>query len=100
MNVELTRAVGANAVKAYEAASGKKPARQPDTKASLGVEREKVEISDSSASAKKVLDRIRVLPDVRIDLVSEIRARIKKNDYPLDNRLMQAAEKMLSGGVV
>jgi anti-sigma28 factor (negative regulator of flagellin synthesis) len=61
---------------------------------------EKVELSAASNDAQTVLDAIRALPEVRIDMVEKIKERIKNNDYPLESRLHDTVEKMVNAKVL
>ncbi len=98
MNIDLTNAIRQNSIKAYGSSVSSKGKQSKDA-TKTGVPKEKVEISDSSASVRKVLDTIKELPDVRIEKVEEIRQRIKNNDYPLENNLLRAVDKMVENKI-
>lgn len=56
---------------------------------------EQVELSGKSEELQGLRDFVRRLPSVRIDRVEEIREQIKANNYPLENRLLKAVDKMV-----
>lgn len=78
--------------------SQKGKAKEGIKKSSAFVPREeKVEISNrdqkDETSALKAL--IANTPDVRIQLVEDIKAKIKTNDYPIEGRLDETIRKMI-----
>jgi anti-sigma28 factor (negative regulator of flagellin synthesis) len=85
---------------AYKARASRKQGAPHNLDRTQGPDKETVEISQSSFDRQKVMDRIRVLPDVRINKVEEIREQIKHNNYPIENRLYQALEKMVDGRIL
>ncbi|MBD3390705.1 MAG: hypothetical protein GF418_01645 [Chitinivibrionales bacterium] len=61
---------------------------------------ELVEISQTSSELKSVKDAVDALPDVRLDKVEEIRAKIKINDYPIENNLDAALKEIWQANLV
>ncbi len=49
---------------------------------------ELVQISESSRESMKISEAVAKLPEVRISKVEEIKARIRNNDYPITNELL------------
>lgn len=94
MNIDITNAIRLNSLKAYGSSVSPK-GKEPKETTKQGIQGEKVEISDSSFGMRKVLDKVNSLPDVRIEKVEQIKQRIKNNDYPLENNLYRAVEKMV-----
>ncbi|MBD3322773.1 MAG: hypothetical protein GF350_16855, partial [Chitinivibrionales bacterium] len=62
--------------------------------------RESVSISESSLNLQKMWDKINMLPDTRIPKVQEIKQEIKNNNYPIENRLYKAMEKLIKGYII
>jgi anti-sigma28 factor (negative regulator of flagellin synthesis) len=56
-----------------------------------------VNFSDLSKSMQAVKDQIQKLPEIRIQMVEEIKAKIANNDYPVENRMMHALDKLIDG---
>lgn len=81
-----------------EAANGKsKPAKPlvgPTPAASANVS-----ISNTAREAQMVRDAIAQMPAVRIRMVEEIKARIQNNDYPIEQRNDDTAEKLIVSGI-
>jgi len=61
---------------------------------------EKVEISEQSSEIQKLMSIVEEIADVRLDIVKEIKARIKTNDYPLENNLDEALKKMIQENLI
>jgi len=81
-------------------AQGARKGAKPGENRPVAQSAEKVEISDTSKTLQVVKEAIDRLPDVRIQRVMEIKERIKKNDYPLENRLARALDLMAEAKVV
>ncbi|MBD3344226.1 MAG: hypothetical protein GF401_04090 [Chitinivibrionales bacterium] len=62
--------------------------------------KESVHISESSLNLQKIWDKIKVLPEVRIEKVEEIKKEIRNNNYPIENHLYKAMEKMIKGYII
>ena len=84
---------GAGAVNLPSQGSSKKVAGNQDKP--LYSPGEQVELSGTSGELQGLRDFVRRLPSVRIDRVEEIREQIKANNYPLENRLTKAVDKMV-----
>ena len=59
-----------------------------------------VQISSASRDAQTVRDQIAKLPEVRIKLVDEIKQKIQRNDYPMENNLVHAYDKLFADGIL
>jgi flagellar biosynthesis anti-sigma factor FlgM len=57
-------------------------------------EADKLEVSDSAALFAKALAEAQALPEVRADLVSEVKTAINSGTYVIDSRVI--AERILS----
>jgi anti-sigma28 factor (negative regulator of flagellin synthesis) len=86
--------------RAYEVAAPKKAKAADSSASSLEAKKETVELSDSSVSVQKVMDKINSLPDVRIEVVESIKQRIRQNDYPLENKLLDALDRMAKNDIL
>ncbi len=64
------------------------------------VKKEKVEISKFSSQLHKLKSIVDNTPEVRLEVVKEIIARIKVNDYPIENNLDEALKKMIKSRVL
>jgi anti-sigma28 factor (negative regulator of flagellin synthesis) len=85
-------------VQAYESPPAKNAAKPAPRVSGSG--KEAVELSASSVSLQKIRDKIDALPEVRIQLVEDIKEKIRNNDYPLDNYLQGALDKMIDNGIL
>lgn len=70
------------------------PAQQTNNKG------ERVEISNESSQLQQVKEAVDVTPEVRIEIVEKIKARIKANDYPIENNLNEVVKKMLQSKIL
>lgn len=96
MNIErITSAYGA---KPYQSSS--KSNRKEAPEKSAAVPKEQVELSDVSQSIRAVTDAMLDLPDVRLEVVEQIRTKIKYNGYPIESNLYKAIEKMVDDKVI
>jgi anti-sigma28 factor (negative regulator of flagellin synthesis) len=96
MNIErINSAYGA---KPYQSSS--KSSRKEAPEKSAAVPKEQVELSDVSQSIRAVTDAILDLPDVRLEVVEQIRTKIKYNGYPIESNLYKAIEKMVDDKVI
>ena len=76
--------------------SGKKEAPEK----SAAVPKEQVEFSDISHNLQTINDTIDAFPDVRLEVVEEIRNKIKYNGYPLESNLYKAIETLVSDKII
>jgi anti-sigma28 factor (negative regulator of flagellin synthesis) len=96
MNIErITSAYGA---KPYQSSS--KSGRKEAPEKSAAVPKEQVELSDVSQNIRAVTDTIADLPDIRLEVVEQIRTKIKYNGYPIESSLYKAIEKMVNDKVI
>ena len=61
---------------------------------------EKVELSNTSVIFSRLKEKIDAIPEVRIQMVEEIKQRIKNNEYPFTNNLFKALDKMMEANLV
>ena len=61
---------------------------------------EQVEISARSEQLQRLQRRIEEIPDVRLEVVTQIKSRIKMNDYPLENNLDETVKKLIESDLV
>ncbi len=78
------------------AKSGKKAAPEK----SAAVQSEQVEFSDTSLNLQRITEVVNATPEVRIEMVEEIKTKIKHNGYPLESNLYKAVEKLLNDKVI
>jgi anti-sigma28 factor (negative regulator of flagellin synthesis) len=96
MNIErISSAYGA---KPYQGSS--KSSRKEAPEKSAAVPKEQVELSDTSQNIRSLSDTISILPDVRLEVVEQIRTKIKYNGYPLESNLYKAIEKLVDDKVI
>jgi anti-sigma28 factor (negative regulator of flagellin synthesis) len=86
-------------VQAYEP-STKGDAKKATPPKATAVKHEQVELSDASLTMKKLRDVIDAIPDVRIQLVEDIKQKIKYNGYPIETAMYKAVEKLISNNVI
>ena len=70
------------------------PASNTDARA------EKVDISNSSSQLQKLKAVVDSTPEIRLEVVQKIKARIKMNDYPIENNLDDLMKKMLENNIL
>jgi anti-sigma28 factor (negative regulator of flagellin synthesis) len=96
MNIErINSAYGA---KPYQSSS--KSGRKEAPEKSAAVPKEQVEFSDVSQNIRAVTDTISDLPEVRLELVEQIKTKIKYNGYPIESSLYKAIEKLVDDKVI
>jgi len=97
MNIQsVSQAYGAQLYSPV-AKSGKKTAAPEQ---SAAAQNEQVEISEESLSLQKVKDKLAEVPEIRIELVEQIKTKIKLNGYPIESNLYKAVEKMVDHSVL
>ena len=66
--------------------------------------REKVEISEKSSTRETEFQMIKAAvdstPEVRIEVVENIKARIKSNDYPIKNKLDEITKRLIQSQIL
>ncbi len=94
-------------IKSVSAAYGAKPlestaksGRKAAPEKLAAVPSEQVEFSETSQSLQKLTEVVNSIPDVRIELVEEIRTKIKHNGYPLESKLYKAVEKLVEEKII
>jgi anti-sigma28 factor (negative regulator of flagellin synthesis) len=96
MNIERINA--AYGAKPYQSSS--KSNRKEAPEKSAAVPKEQVELSDLSKNIRTVTDAISDLPDIRIEIVEQIKTKIKYNGYPIESNMYKAIEKMVNDKVI
>jgi anti-sigma28 factor (negative regulator of flagellin synthesis) len=96
MNIERINA--AYGAKPYQSSS--KSGRKEAPEKSAAVPKEQIELSDVAQSIRSVTDAISNLPDVRLEVVEQIRTKIKYNGYPIESSLYKAIEKLVDDKVI
>lgn len=96
MNIE--RILSAYGAEPYQRSS--KSGRKEAPEKSAAVPKEQVELSDASQNIRSVVDVISDLPDVRLEVVEQIKTKIKYNGYPIESSLYKAIEKMVDDQVI
>lgn len=96
-NVSIS-AYGAQSLPPAVKTSGKTD--PPPQQQILGSNTEKVELSDASVTISRLREKIDAIPEVRIQMVEEIKLKIKQNDYPYTTNLYKAIDKMLESKIL
>jgi len=65
-----------------------------------GLKSEKVEISNQSSQLQNLKTIVAHTDDIRLSVVKIIKARIKSNDYPIENNLDEMVKKMIQNNVL
>lgn len=61
---------------------------------------EKVEISPESSEMQTVKSALDEISDIRLEVVKKIQARIKNNDYPIENNLNAVLKEMIQSHIL
>lgn len=88
----------ANAAHLY-GVNSKRTRHQETKKSAFAPREERVEISTEAKNEDRVFQAVEESPDVRIELVAELQAKIKSNDYPIENNLDEAIRKMIQNDI-
>ena len=95
------QAVHAAYGKSYEA---KKSGKKSVPSLSNNIKSERVEISNNAGKSASEIQMVKAVVDeiseIRLDVVKEIKARIKANDYPLENHLDEMVKKMIQSNIL
>ena len=98
MDIQAINAAYGRAYDAKKSGNKSVPALSGDKKS------EKVEISDKTPKKASELQMVKAvvdeIPEIRLDVVKEIKARIKINDYPIENRLDEMLKKMMQSNIL
>ncbi|MFP4416500.1 MAG: flagellar biosynthesis anti-sigma factor FlgM [Chitinivibrionales bacterium] len=99
--MDIKSIIGAYQAKTYGLDGGGKADRKKPLSADKSAESsERVEISARSAALQNARAQIDALPEVRLEVVEEIRKRIEINDYPLENNMDEALKNMIEKHIV
>jgi flagellar biosynthesis anti-sigma factor FlgM len=96
MNID--RIYSAYGAKPYQNSS--KSSRKEAPEKSAAVPKEQVELSDTSKTIQSISDTISELPEVRLEMVEQIKTKIKYNGYPLESNLYKAIEKLVDDKLI
>ena len=95
------QAVNAAYGKSYDA---KRPGKKSVHPLSNDIKSEKVDISNKSSKKSLEIEMVKAVVDeiseIRLDVVKEIKARIKANDYPIENHLDEMVKKMIQNNIL
>ena len=98
MGINIQAATAAYGAKIYTNSNKTKKESVQTTERSQVTE--KVEISDESSTLAKVKAEVDKTPEIRLDLVKEIQARIKSNDYPIENNLDEITDRLIQSKIL
>ena len=95
------QAVNAAYGKSYDS---KKPGKKSVHALSNNVKSEKVDISNKSSKKSSEIEMVKAVVDeiseIRLEVVKKIKARIKTNDYPIENNLDEMVKKMIQNNIL
>lgn len=93
----LISAYGAESVNpAQRPGNGRKSVGETATRPSTSAGEARVELSRVSSEMRLVRDELAKASEIRLPLVEELRRKIANNDYPIENKLDQIAERLIS----
>jgi anti-sigma28 factor (negative regulator of flagellin synthesis) len=96
MNISrISTAYGAKPIQ-----SSLKSSRKEAPDKSAAVPKEQVVLSDTSKTVQLISDTISDLPEVRLELVEQIKTKIKYNGYPLESNLYKAIENLVEKKII
>jgi flagellar biosynthesis anti-sigma factor FlgM len=87
-------------VQSYKPAVAKNAAKEPTPPKPSAASSEQVELSDASVNLNKLRDIVDATPDIRLQVVEEIKQKIKYNGYPIESSLYKAVEKLIADKIV
>ncbi len=93
MNIQAINAVYGNTY-------GAKKSENKSVPADKVIKTEKVEISNQSSHLQTIKAVLDEMDDVRLDMVKKIKARIKNNDYPIENNLNEVLKEMIQSNIL
>jgi anti-sigma28 factor (negative regulator of flagellin synthesis) len=97
--MNISKALSAYGATPFES-TGKTSKKQAPEKTAALVPKEQVEFSDESQSIQKLREAVDSSPEIRIQLVEDLKEKIKLNGYPIETKLYKALEKMIDTNVV
>ncbi len=98
--MDIKSITGAYRAKMYGMEKGSKLEKKTPLSENAANSGERVEISTQSTQLQNTRARIDALPEVRLEVVEEIKKRIEANDYPLENNMNEAIKKMIEKNIV
>lgn len=96
--MNISRISSAYGAKPYQNSIKSSRKEAPDK--SAAVPKEQVELSDTSKTVQLVSDTTSELPEVRLELVEQIKTKIKYNGYPLESNLYKAIESLVENKII
>ena len=87
-------------VQSYKPAAVKNAGKDPTPQKAPAAPSEQVELSDASVNLNKLRDIVDATPDIRLQVVEEIKQKIKYNGYPIESSLYKAVEKLIADKIV
>ena len=98
MNIQAVNAAYGNSYDAKRPGKKSVPALSNDNKS------EKVDISNKPSKKSSEIQMVKAVVDeiseIRLEVVKEIKARIKTNDYPIENNLDEMIKKMIQSNIM
>ncbi len=95
LNIQAIKsAYGSKYLSATKSEKKSVPTKEQDTAS------EKIDISSQSSQLQKLKSIVDGTPDIRLEVVKKIKARIKINDYPIENNLDDLTKKMLKNDIL
>ncbi len=88
----------ANATHLYKVNS-KQTKKADEKKSAFAPREERVEIRSDAKEQSEIKKAVDAAPDVRIELVAELQAKIKSNDYPIEGKIDELVRKMIQQNV-
>ncbi len=85
---------------AYGNTYGAKKPQNRSVPAHNDIKKEKVEISHQASEIQTVKTVLNQISDIRLEVVKKIKARIKNNDYPIENNLSAILKEMIQGHIL
>lgn len=96
--MNISRISSAYGAKPYQ--NSLKSSRKEAPDKSAAVPKEQVELSDTSKTVQLISDATSELPEVRLELVEQIKTKIKYNGYPLESNLYKAIENLVENKII
>ncbi|MBN1603099.1 MAG: flagellar biosynthesis anti-sigma factor FlgM [Chitinispirillaceae bacterium] len=96
--MDISRISSAYGAKPYQNSIKSSRKEAPDK--SAAVPKEQVELSDTSKTVQLISDTTSELPEVRLELVEQIKSKIKYNGYPLESNLYKAIENLVEKRII
>ncbi len=79
--------------------NSKQTKKTEESKSAFSPREERVEIHSDAKEQNEIKKAVDATPDVRIELVAELQAKIKSNDYPIEGNIDELVRKMIQQNV-